>query len=277
MTVAAATGLLAAVAVLLFGSGFAASRRDSLRAALAARSTTGSPPTSRRSLRRGPLVAVAAGIGIPICVVALGPVWAVCAGLAAAGIPVVLRRRARVRRTELVEAQLADAVGGLAAGMRAGLSLLRSVESAAAQTPPPLGSALRGIVDRAELGERFEPSLRRWVDDVGGPDVRLVAGVLALHRRTGGDLPAVLDEVAATLRERRAAARELRSLTAQARLSGAILGLLPIGFFLFLSLTAPHDLAIAYRSTAGAFAIVIGLAMQAIAFLWIRHLLRVEG
>jgi Flp pilus assembly protein TadB len=65
-------------------------------------------------------------------------------------------------------------------------------------------------------------------------------------------------------------------LTAQARLSGAILGLLPIGFFLFLSATSRGDVAAAYRSSTGATAIVLGLAMQAAAFAWIRRLLRVE-
>jgi Flp pilus assembly protein TadB len=60
-------------------------------------------------------------------------------------------------------------------------------------------------------------------------------------------------------------------------LSGAILGFLPIGFFLFLSVTSRRDIAPAYHSSTGATAIVAGLLMQGAAFLWIRRLLRVEG
>jgi Flp pilus assembly protein TadB len=81
--------------------------------------------------------------------------------------------------------------------------------------------------------------------------------------------------LAATLRERRSAAREVRSLTAQARLSGAILGLLPIAFFAFLALTSRRDLDAALATSAGRTAIIAGLAMQAAAFAWIRSLLRV--
>jgi len=102
-----------------------------------------------------------------------------------------------------------------------------------------------------------------------------VVGVLQLHHRTGGDLPRVLDQLSQTLRDRRAATAEVRSLTAQARLSGAILGLLPVGFFLFLSVTSRDDIAAAYHSSAGATAIVAGLVLDAVAFVWIRRLLRV--
>jgi tight adherence protein B len=108
------------------------------------------------------------------------------------------------------------------------------------------------------------------------PDVRLAAAVLRLHRRTGGALPPLLEGLARTLRERAAVAREVRSLTAQARLSGAIMGLLPIGFFTFLWITSRRDVVAALHSSTGLTAIVVGLVMQALAFVWIRHLLRVE-
>jgi len=125
------------------------------------------------------------------------------------------------------------------------------------------------------MGMPLGASIDIWAGGEEGADFRLTASVLQLHRRIGGDLPSVLDRVAHTLSERRAAAREASSLTAQARLSGAILGFLPIGFFLFLTLLSPKDMAAAYRSPAGVIAIVGGFAMQGAAFLWIRSLLRV--
>ena len=71
--------------------------------------------------------------------------------------------------------------------------------------------------------------------------------------------------------------REVRSLTAQARLSGTILGLLPIGFFLFLSVVSHHDMAAAYSSSIGVAAIAAGLVLDGLAFLWIRKLVAVEA
>src|SRR5206468_578477 len=120
-----------------------------------------------------------------------------------------------------------------------------------------------------------DEALELFAQEIGGRDARLVQGALSLHRRTGGDLPRVLDQVGITLRERRASIREIRALTAQARLSGAILGFLPIAFFLFLAVTSRKDIEAAFTTPAGLTAMIVGLTMQACAFVWIRKLLRV--
>jgi tight adherence protein B len=199
------------------------------------------------------------------------------AGLAAAvAAPRIWERRRARARAALLEDQLAEAVSSLAAGMRAGLSLTRAIAFAADEAEQPLAVALGSVADRTDLGTPLDVALTEWARATGSSDARLLAGVLDLHRRTGGELPSVLDGVASTLRERRAAAREVRALTAQARLSGAILGLLPIGFFLFLSVTSRDDIAAAFHSSAGIAAIALGFSMQGCAFLWIRSLLRVD-
>ena len=202
---------------------------------------------------------------------------AVAGAVAGLVVPRLLDRRRAVTHAALLEDQLAEAVSSLAAGLRAGMSLTRAIAFAADEADQPLASSLAGVADRTDLGVPLDRALGEWATRTGSADARLLAGVLDLHRRTGGELPAVLDGVATTLRERRAAAREVRALTAQARLSGAILGLLPIGFFLFLSVTSRDDIAAAFHSTAGIAAIALGLTMQGLAFLWIRSLLRVDG
>jgi len=164
----------------------------------------------------------------------------------------------------------------IAAGLRAGRSLAGSVELAGEELGPPLGLTFRRVSDRLALGDPLDDALHAWAVEVSGPDARLAAGVFSLHRRTGGALATALDELAGTLRARRSATRELRSLTAQARLSAAILGLLPIGFFLFLSVVARSDLETAFGSPVGSGAVALGFALQGVAYLWIRRLLRVE-
>lgn len=101
--------------------------------------------------------------------------------------------------------------------------------------------------------------------------------VIGIQARTGGNLAAALEEVATTIHHRLAVRRELHALSAQGRMSGTILGLLPIAFFVVLGVTSRDQLEPVYRSTAGMALIVSGLAMQGLAYLWIRHLLRVEG
>jgi tight adherence protein B len=220
---------------------------------------------------------IALGLGaITLGLLLAGPPGAVLGVAAAAALPRIIRARRAAHDRALLDEQLTEAVSSIAAGMRAGFSLSQALRFAARESSPPLADSMEALVDRSALGMPLGASIELWSEAQGGRDVRLVAGVLRLHGRSGGDLPAVLDKLVETLRDRRSAAREVRSLTAQARLSGAILGFLPLVFFGFLGLTAPHDLAIALRSPAGLTALIVGFVMQGAAFLWIRYLLRLE-
>jgi tight adherence protein B len=192
-------------------------------------------------------------------------------------VPRALARRRSAKERALLDELLADAVASIGSALRAGLSLTQSLAHAGREIPPPLGPSLLRVADRTTFGIPLDDALTGWLDEVRTTDARLVVGVLRLHRRTGGALPRVLDEVAHTLRERRSGAREVRSLTAQARLSAAILGLLPIGFFLFLSTTSRSDIEAAARTGVGMVSIGVGLTLQLLAYLWIRSLLRVEA
>jgi tight adherence protein B len=185
------------------------------------------------------------------------------------------RRRGRSLAVERDE-QLVDAVVAITAAIRAGRSVPQAIEFAASDAESPLRESLVRLDRSLDFGVPLDDAVASWTREVDTDDVRLLAGVLALHRRSGGDLPAVLDEVTGTLRERRAAGREIRALTAQARLSGTILGVLPFGFFAFLWLTSRSEIEGALRSTAGVAAITLGLALEGLAYLWIRHLLEVR-
>lgn len=194
-------------------------------------------------------------------------------------VVVAVRRLREVGRSRALgtqrDEQLADAVGGIASALRAGMSVPQALAYAADEASPPLSADLGRLVADMDVGVPLSDAVSAWTDRVGTEDARLLGGAFELHRRTGGDLPKVLDQVGATIRERVAAAREVRALTAQARLSGLILGLLPVGFFAFLWLTSRDDIEGALGTPAGAVSVVLGLVMEGLAFLWIRRLLEV--
>ena len=209
------------------------------------------------------------------CILA-GPVLTLAGGAGMAVIHQLVRRRRRTNERHRAAEQIADAVGGMSAGLRAGLSLPQSLAYSRDEADEPLRSDLARLVERIELGTPVGQALSDWAEAQGSEDAFLIAGVLDLHRRSGGDLPSVLDSLAETLRERRAAHHEVRALTAQARLSGVILGMLPIGFFGFLLLTSRQEMLQAIGTPIGGTALGIGLALEMLAFLWIRHLLEVR-
>jgi tight adherence protein B len=238
-------------------------------------STEGSPtPTFR--VPRNVLIAMGAVAAWFLGGRLAGLAGSIAATLVVFAAPTMIVRRRNRRRERATQERLAEAVSLIASAMRSGRSLHQAVELAAIELDPLLGSTFRRLADRTGLGDPMDESIDAWACDVGGPDARLVAGVLKLHRRTGGSLAVSLENLAGTLRDRRASSRELESLTAQARLSATILGLLPIGFFLFLSAIARRDLEVAYETPTGVAAIAVGFGLQGAAYVWIRHLLRVE-
>ena len=274
MTTAILAGAFAAATVLFAGL-TASGREGDAMAARAGVERRGRVPRLRvhPALLVTPAIALAWPLGIAVAGIPGGIVAIVGVLLA----PRIVRRRRAARGARAAEEQLPDAISVLATGVRTGRSLVQALALAGAEVDPPIGPTFRAAADRIALGAPMDDALARWASEVGGPEARVAAGVLRLHQRTGGALPTALQELADTLRARRTGARELRSLTAQARLSAAILGLLPIGFFLFLSAVARRDIEAAYASGLGATAIAVGLGLQAAAFVWIRRLLRVDG
>lgn len=220
------------------------------------------------------VAAIACGLAGWILAGAFGGVVGVVGGSA---LPTVLDRRVALKERAALRAQLADGIASIAGGLRAGRSLSSAIELTASESTPPLSERLQAIVDQGAVGVSLDDALLAWRERDGDDDTRLIVAVLRLHHRSGGDLPMVLDGLAHTLRERSAAAAEVMGLTAQARLSGTVVGLLPVGFLGFLAITSPRDLAAAYRTPLGFWAIVIGLALDAGAYLWIRAMLRVEA
>jgi tight adherence protein B len=185
----------------------------------------------------------------------------------------LIERRRIAAEKERRNRQLPDAVRTMTSALRAGMSLPQAIRYAADEAREPIAIDLAGVVDRIDVGVPLTDALEEWAASADTDDVRLVVGVLDLHRRSGGDLPAVLDRVSAMLRDRAEAAGEVRALTAQGRLSGVILGVLPVGFFAFLWLTSRRDIEGAFQTPAGWLAVGVGLGLEGLAFLWIRRLL----
>jgi len=262
-----ALGLLALAAVLA-ERGITWSRRGRLRARLLP-AVASEPRTIDRRALLAPLAGALAGFalaGWP------GGLIGVAAGVGARRLGA--RHRAATERARHDD-QVGDLAAGLAAALRSGMSLTQALAVVRDEAEPPIRDELEVVQRDLDVGIDVDRAFESWVARADTDEARLLGTALSLHRRTGGDLPRVLDQVVATIRERVAIAREVRGLTAQARLSGLILGLLPVAFFGFLWVTSRSDMQAALATPAGIAAVAVGAAMEGAAFLWIRKLLEV--
>jgi tight adherence protein B len=150
----------------------------------------------------------------------------------------------------------------------------RAIAEAAHGAEPPLHDELESVVRRVENGEPLDSAVARLDRRLGLSDVDLVVTALAVHRKTGGDLPRLLDEIEHVIRARLEERGAVRALTAQARSSGVVLAVLPIAFVALLSGTGGDDLGAFYRTSSGAGLLLISFACQILGFGWMRRIVR---
>ncbi len=172
-------------------------------------------------------VAVAA-IGATLGLLLAGPV--VTLVLLAAGMlsPTLLVRFYRLRRVKLFERQLVDALSGMSAALRSGLTFYQAMEETARIAPAPLSQELALAVREMRLGTSSDEALDNLAARVDSDDLRLVVTAVNTARTLGGNLAEIFDTLAGTIRERFRIEGRVRSLTAQGRLQALFIGAMPI-------------------------------------------------
>jgi tight adherence protein B len=179
--------------------------------------------------------------------------------------------------------QLPDTITLLANGLRAGSSFLQAVELVVRESRPPISTEFSRVIREVNLGLPFEAAMENMVRRVKSEDLELMATAINIQHTVGGNLAEILDSIAFTIRERIRIKGEIRTLTAQQRLSGYVVGFLPIGLAGFLFVAAPNFMEPMFQKPPDAFGLPLGvviLAMGAfmmfLGFLFIRKIVDIE-
>ncbi|MBI3745424.1 MAG: type II secretion system F family protein [Chloroflexi bacterium] len=135
--------------------------------------------------------------------------------------------------------QLPDTITLVANALRAGSSFLQAIELVVRESRPPISTEFGRVIREVNLGLPFDTALENMVRRVKSDDFELMATAIAIQHQVGGNLAEILDSIAFTIRERVRIKGEIRTLTAQQRLSGYVVGLLPFGLAGFIYLAAP--------------------------------------
>lgn len=147
------------------------------------------------------------------------------AGLAAGGLTYTFFWSLRNRRRRAIQEQLPDGCFQLARSLRAGLALPSALRETAAYVPRPLSGCFDRLATALSLGESTRPAVLRVADDAEVTEFDLVTEVIALHADHGGNLPTMMDRLAASIRDRNQYRGYFRSVTALSRLTAMFLAL----------------------------------------------------
>ncbi len=230
-------------------------------------------------------------VGVPVLMVifsffmpALGtPIMLLVGALIGFMLPRFWMSRRKNGRLGAFNKQLPDTITLIANALRAGSSFLQAIELVVRESRPPVSTEFGRVIREVNLGLPFEQALENMVRRVRSDDLELMATAIAIQHQVGGNLAEILDSIAYTIRERVRIKGEIRTLTAQQRLSGYVVGFLPIALAGFLFIAAPGFMEPMFLNPpdvlglpAGVVILLFGGIMMFIGFMLIRKIVDIE-
>jgi tight adherence protein B len=192
-------------------------------------------------------------------------------------IPLVVLLGKRSKRSHRLSEQLPEALDMMSRSLRAGHSLPSSFQVVAGEMPQPIAIEFARAYEEQKLGRSIEDAVVQMAGRApGNGDLQIFAVSTIIQRETGGNLAEILDKIAGTIRERYKFYGKLRSLTAEGRASGVVLGALPIGVLLMLSFMNPGYLKRLFDNPTGNGILAFAIAAWIVGVAWIWKLTKLE-
>ena len=198
------------------------------------------------------------------------------AALMAGFLPFAWLRWKRSSRLKKFEEQFPDALDVLSRAVRAGHAFQAALGMAADELPWPVGPELKKAFDQQNFGLPLRDALGQLADRVPILDVRFFVTAVLIQRDTGGNLAEILDNLAAVVRERFKIQRQVRVHTAHGRFTGFVLLGLPIFLAIALTMIDPEHMTPLFHDHLGQMMLAVILVMQAVGYVWIRRVMKIE-
>lgn len=193
-----------------------------------------------------------------------------------AAVPFVWLRRARRKRQNALNDQLADTLSILASSLRAGYSFLQALDTVAKEIGEPSAHEFQRVVAEIRLGRPIDEALIAMAQRVGSDDLKWAVIAINVQRQVGGNLAEVLDIVANTVRERGYLRRLVRVLSAEGRLSIAILSALPFLLLLYEAVVNPEYVKLLFTHPLGIVMLIAGAVAMSLGVFWMTRIVRID-
>ena len=200
----------------------------------------------------------------------------VFAGVCCGMLPFLIVSSKCAKHQKIVEDQLPEALDFLARVLRAGHSLATGMQMAAEEIPEPLASQFRRCYDQHSLGTPLEVAMKEMAERVGTPDFSFFVTAVLIQRTTGGDLAEVLTNISNMVRARIRLQQHVKAITAQGRMVGYILLVLPLIFFIILYLLNPKYARVLLDTREGFYLLLAALILQALGLISIKRIVSVK-
>ena len=191
-------------------------------------------------------------------------------------IPPLLINGNKKKRVSLFEKQFSDALLIIGNCLRAGFTYKQAMESIANEMPNPISKEFGKTLREVNYGVSMEKALSNMSDRLQNDDLDLFVTSVIIQRQIGGNLAEIIDNISETIKERIRIKSEIKVLTSSGRISGIIIGLLPLLLTGILMILNPHYLSTFFQTTLGMYLCGIAVVMWVIGFLIVRKIVNIK-
>jgi tight adherence protein B len=197
-------------------------------------------------------------------------------GLLAGAMPYFWARYKRGKRLDKFQEGLPEALDLMVNALRAGHSLIAAMGSVARECADPIGCEFKSCFEEQNYGLEMKTALDNMINRVPLQDLRIVATAIMIQRESGGNLAEVLDKTSHVVRERFRLKRQVGVHTAQGRMTGWILTLLPVLLGTALYFVNPEMMSLLWRNPTGIKMLWASFGMLVIGGLIVRHIVNMD-
>ncbi len=211
--------------------------------------------------------------GIPL-LLGLSPLISIGIGFALGfGVPRWILNMLIANRQKKFTSHFSDAMDIIVRGVRTGLPLGDCLRMIAHESPEPVRSEFSQLVEAEGVGVPIEICIEKMYERMPLPEVNFFGTVLNIQRATGGNLGESLDNLSKVLRERKLLREKIKAMSAEAKTSAIIIGLLPPGVMIMVSMSSPDYMKDLYFTKTGQMNLMISAAMMAFGIIVMRKMI----
>jgi tight adherence protein B len=185
-------------------------------------------------------------------------------------LPTLIIKRLQAQRKIWFQAQLIDGVQLLSSSLKAGLSLIQAIEVLVEELPPPISQEFGLVLRENKMGITLDESLKRLNERMHIEELGLLVNSILVAKETGGDLTKVFSRLSTTIRDNRKLKENIKTLTMQGRMQGAIMSVLPFVFIVGVLGMNRNHFDILLNSEQGRMLLIIAVVLQAVGMILIR-------
>ncbi len=191
-------------------------------------------------------------------------------------VPPLYVHQSRQKRLRAFEKQLHPAITSISNCLKSGLTFQQGMQNVAEQMPEPISREFARVIREMQLGSTSERALTNLARRVPSADVKLMVTAILISQQVGGSLSSVLESIAQTVQDRIKVKEEVHTITSTGRMSGMVIGFLPIGLGVLLMLINPDYMSMFFTTTEGRYMLLAAAALEAIGFVFIRKIVSVK-